>query len=244
MFEGDILREMLTKEMGCGSGPTRWRSCSRVRRWGLTITNLVAPCPVDKSYPAFPGKLTKPMVGSTGRCNTLGFQCCPDRRCGSGETGSSWGVVRGGQEGVVGAVEGRGVHQRHRPGITQASRLHSRDARSHRRLLCARAAQAKMCTHPGREGGDLPGARYRRIPSCNRRSAGPLRLHRVPGGEPQRRSQKLPGSEGGREGVGESPPSQEMPARNKPLLARCGSTEATGRLVARADLRLAEKTSS
>ena len=62
MFEGDILREMLTKEMGCGSGPTCWRSCSRVRRWGLTITNLVAPCPVDKLYPAFRGKLTKPIA--------------------------------------------------------------------------------------------------------------------------------------------------------------------------------------
>src|SRR5829696_5395937 len=39
--------------------------------------------------------------------------------------------------------------------------------------------------------------------SCNRRSARPLCLQRVPGGEPQRRSQKLPGHEDGREGVGE-----------------------------------------
>ena len=68
-----------------------------------------------------------------------------------------------------------------------------------------------------------------------------LCFHRVPGGEPQRRSQELPGSEGAREGVGESPPSQQMPACNKPLLARCASTEATRRLLARADLRLAEK---
>src|SRR5215217_4750105 len=58
-------------------------------------------------------KLRKPMVGSTGRCNTLGFGCCPDRRCMSGEAGSSWRVVCCRQEGIVGAVEGRGVHQRH-----------------------------------------------------------------------------------------------------------------------------------
>ncbi len=187
------------------------------------------------------GCLTQGVVGSTGRCNTIGFRCCPDRRCRSGEARSSRRVVRGGQAGVVGAMEGWRVHQRHRPGTTEASRLHSRDARSHRRDLSASAAQAKMCAHPGRAGGDLPGARYRRVPSCNRRSARPLCLHRVSGGEPQRRSQKLPGHEGGREGVGESPPSEEMSARNKPLLARCGSTEAQGRLVARADLRLAEK---
>jgi hypothetical protein len=37
-------------------------------------------------------------------------------------------VVRGGQEGIVGAVEGRGVHQRHLTGSTEASRLHPRDA--------------------------------------------------------------------------------------------------------------------
>jgi hypothetical protein len=177
MFEGDILREMLTKEMGCGSGPTRWRSCSRVRRWGLTITNLVAPCPVNKLYPAFRGKLTKPMVGSTGRCNTVGFGCCPDRRCMSGETGSSWRVVGGGQEGVVGEVESWGVHQRHSPGSTESPRLHPRDDRGHRRLLSTRAAQAKMCTHPSRAGGDLPRTRYRRISACDRYPAGPIRFH-------------------------------------------------------------------
>src|SRR4051812_3551404 len=43
-------------------------------------------------------------VDSTGRCNTLGFRCCLDRRCASGEAGSSRRVVRGAQEGVVGAV--------------------------------------------------------------------------------------------------------------------------------------------
>ena len=38
-------------------------------------------------------------VGSTGRCNTLGFRCCLNRRCGCGEeAGSSGTVVRGGQE--------------------------------------------------------------------------------------------------------------------------------------------------
>lgn len=33
--------------------------------------------------------LKKAAVDSTGRCNTLGFRCCPNRRCTSGETGSS-----------------------------------------------------------------------------------------------------------------------------------------------------------
>src|SRR3990170_3312874 len=33
--------------------------------------------------------LKKAAVSSTGRCNTVGFGCCPDRRCMSGETGSS-----------------------------------------------------------------------------------------------------------------------------------------------------------
>jgi hypothetical protein len=37
-------------------------------------------------------------VGTTGRCNTVGFGCCPDRRCMSGETESSWRVVGGGQK--------------------------------------------------------------------------------------------------------------------------------------------------
>src|SRR5918993_3799939 len=31
--------------------------------------------------------LKKAAVGSTGRCNTIGFWCCPDWRCMSGETG-------------------------------------------------------------------------------------------------------------------------------------------------------------
>jgi transposase len=42
------------------------------------------------------GILRKAAVGSTGRCNTVGFGCCLDRRCASGETGSSWRVVGGG----------------------------------------------------------------------------------------------------------------------------------------------------
>src|SRR5215217_6278253 len=63
----------------------------------------------------------KAAVGSTGQCNTLGFRCCLNRRCGSGEAGSSWRVVGSGQEGAVEAVEGRGGHQRHRPGTTKAS---------------------------------------------------------------------------------------------------------------------------
>src|SRR5215213_957293 len=41
-------------------------------------------------------KLHNTSVGSTGRCNTIGFWCCLDRRCASGETGSSWRVVGGG----------------------------------------------------------------------------------------------------------------------------------------------------
>src|SRR5215217_2743856 len=79
----------------------------------------------------------KAAVDSTGRCNTVGFGCCPDRRCMSGETGSSRRVVGGRQKGVVGAVEGRGVHKRHRPGSTESPRLYPRDDRGHRRLLSA-----------------------------------------------------------------------------------------------------------
>jgi len=105
--------------------------------------------------------LKKAAVGSTGRCNTVGFGCCPDRRCMSGETGSSWRVVGGWQEGAVGAMEGRGVHKRHSPGSTESPRLDPRDDRGHRRLLSARAAQAQLRAHHLRAGGDLPRARYR-----------------------------------------------------------------------------------
>src|SRR5215210_945646 len=97
--------------------------------------------------------LKKAAVGSTSRCNTLGFQCYLDRRCVSGEAGSSRRVVGGGQEGAVGAVEGRGVHQRHRPGTTEGSRLHPRDDRGHRGHLSARPAQARMRAHSGRARG-------------------------------------------------------------------------------------------
>ncbi len=45
--------------------------------------------------------LKKAAVDSTGRCNTVGFRCCLDRRCTSGEAGSSRRVVCGGQEGGV-----------------------------------------------------------------------------------------------------------------------------------------------
>ncbi len=123
--------------------------------------------------------LKKAAVGSTGRCNTLGFGCCPDRRCISGESGSSWRVVGGGQEGVVGAVEGRAVHKRHRPGSTESPRLHPRDDRGYRRALSTRAPQAKMCTHPSRAGGDLPRTRYRRISACDRYPVGTIRFHCV-----------------------------------------------------------------
>jgi transposase len=40
--------------------------------------------------------LRKAAVDSTGRCNTVGFRCCQDRRCVGGEAGSSRRVVRGG----------------------------------------------------------------------------------------------------------------------------------------------------
>src|SRR5215210_6962625 len=159
--------------------------------------------------------LRKAAVGSTGRCNALDFRCCSDRRCGCGEAGSSWGVVQDRQAGVVGAVEGWRIHQRHRPGSTEASWLHSRDARCHRRLLCARAAQAKMCAHPGRAGGDLPRARCRRIPSCDRRSAKPARLHGVPGSKPQRRTPTLPGPEGRGAGLKACSASEKVPARDQ-----------------------------
>src|SRR5215210_4476253 len=77
--------------------------------------------------------LKKAAVDSTGRCNTVGFRCCPDRRCGSGEVGSSGRVVRGAQEGDVGAVEGGGVHQRHLQGAQETSGFYSRDAQGPRR---------------------------------------------------------------------------------------------------------------
>jgi len=128
--------------------------------------------------------LKKAAVGSTGRCNTVGFGCCPDRRCTSGEVGASGRVIRGGQEGVVGAVEGRRIRQRHRPGTTEASRLHPRDAQGNRGYLSARAAQAQMRAHPGREGGDLPRAGHRRIPTRDRHPAGTVRIDRGPGGGP------------------------------------------------------------
>jgi transposase len=75
--------------------------------------------------------LKKAAVGSTGRCNTIGFWCCSDRRCGSGEAGASRRVVCSRQAGAVGAMEGRRIHKRHRSGTTEASRLYSRDARSY-----------------------------------------------------------------------------------------------------------------
>jgi transposase len=65
--------------------------------------------------------LKKAAVDSTGRCNTVGFRCCPDRRCMSGESGSSWRVVGGRQQEVVGAVEGWKIHKRHSSGSTEAS---------------------------------------------------------------------------------------------------------------------------
>jgi transposase len=42
--------------------------------------------------------LRKATVDSTGRCNTVGFGCCSDRRCVSGEAGSTRGIVRGRQD--------------------------------------------------------------------------------------------------------------------------------------------------
>jgi transposase len=126
----------------------------------------------------------KAAVGSTGRCNTVGFRCCPDRGCVGGEVGSSGRVVRGAQEGAVGEVEGRGVHQRHLKGTKEAPRLHPRDAQGHRRDRPAPAAQAKMRAHFGRAGGDLPRARYRGFSSHDRRPAGPVCLYCMPGSKP------------------------------------------------------------
>jgi hypothetical protein len=56
-----------------------------------------------------------------------------------------------------------------------------------RRRRCALTRQ--------RAGGDLKRACYRRVPSYDRLPAGSVCLHRVPGGKPQWRRQKLPGSE-------------------------------------------------
>lgn len=92
--------------------------------------------------------LRKARVDSTDQCNTVGFRCCPDRRCGSGEAGPARRIDRGAQEGAVGAMEGWRIHQRHRPGTTEACWLHSRNARSHRRDLSASAAQRRCALTP------------------------------------------------------------------------------------------------
>jgi transposase len=86
--------------------------------------------------------LKKATVDSTGQCNTVGFECCLDRRWVGGEAGSSWRVVGGRQEGTVAEVEGWGVHLRHSPGSAEASRLHSRGDREHRRHSSTSASSA------------------------------------------------------------------------------------------------------
>ncbi len=117
------------------------RTCGRILAVNRRLYGL--------EKPRGPAKEKKTMAGSTGRCNTVGSWCCSDRRCEHGEAWPSRRVVQGRQAGAVETMEGRRVHQRHSPGATEASRLHSRDARSHRRYVSASAAQAKMCTHPG-----------------------------------------------------------------------------------------------
>ncbi len=87
----------------------------------------------------------KSTVSSTAQCNTLGFGCCRDRRCGCGEAGSSRRIVRSRQEGAVGEVEGRGIHLRHRPSPTEASRLHSWDARSNWRDRSTPERRRRRC---------------------------------------------------------------------------------------------------
>src|SRR5215213_4932910 len=54
------------------------------------------PNPFARRFKPFAAPRKEAGVGSTGRCNTIGFWCCLDRRCASGETGSSWRVVGGG----------------------------------------------------------------------------------------------------------------------------------------------------
>ena len=81
----------------------------------------------------------------------------------------------------------------------------------------------------------------RSVRSCDRSSVGSACLHHLPGGKSQRRSQKLPGYEGGREGVGESPASEKVSACDERTSAGYGCKEAMGGLVPTADLRLAQK---
>ena len=123
----------------------------------------------------------KAAVSSTGRCNTVGFRCCSDRRCRSGEAGSSWRVVRGAQAGVVGAMEGRRVYQRHLQSSKETPRLHPRDAQGHRRHRSASTVQAEVDAELGRAGGDLSGARIRRFDARHRRPPGPGDLDRKSG---------------------------------------------------------------
>jgi hypothetical protein len=64
----------------------------------------------------------------------------------------------------MGEVEGRGVHQRHRSGAKEASRLHPRGTQGHRRDRPTPAAmQAEVDAELGRAGGELPGSCIRRF---------------------------------------------------------------------------------
>jgi IS30 family transposase len=76
-------------------------------------------------------------------------------------------------------VEGRGVHQRHRPGFGKASRLHPRGTQSHRWDRSTPATQAEVGAHPGRAGGDFPRPRGRRVDARYRGPLGPGCLETV-----------------------------------------------------------------
>jgi len=115
----------------------------------------------------------------------------------------------------VGAVEIRGVAQRHRPATSPGhwrslpalSTGYSKPLAGSPRLS---DAEAKVGTQLGRAGGDLSGACRRRLDTRYRRPVGPDWLDGQPGGQPSRGAQKLPGREGRSADLGSSPSSQEM----------------------------------
>src|SRR3954470_6505275 len=82
-------------------------------------------------------------------------------------------------------MEGWGVHQRHRPGAREASRLYPRSTQSYRWDRSASATQIKMGAHSNRAGGDLPGTRRRRFDARYRAPVGAAGFERKPGGGPR-----------------------------------------------------------
>jgi transposase len=124
--------------------------------------------------------LKKAAVGSTGRCNTVGFRCCLDR--GGAQ------VARVGRTGGLSEAGKRQLWDRWRTGesISDIARALQKPAGSIHGMLEATGGisppqrrRQRCALTPRRAGGDPPRARRRRLSSCDRRPAEPARLHRV-----------------------------------------------------------------